>query len=515
MKVRPTSKETRKELIRILRERYGTSTKSQKGRILDEFVGLTGFHRKHAIELLGRPPSTSIYKPHGRHRVYDEAVKEALIILWEASDRICGKRLKRLIPIMVGSLERHGHLKLAPPVRALILNVSPATIDRMLAPIKSGSAKGNALPKGQALLIRRQVPVRTFADWGEPAPGFMEADLVCHGGPTTEGPFIHSLVLTDIATGWTECMALPIRSADLIVKALDHVADLLPFPLRGIDVDNGSEFMNGTLLDYCRRKGIEFTRGRPFHKNDQAWVEQKNGALVRRLLGYGRLEGMATARVLGKLYKAFRLYINFFQPSFKLASKERQGARVTKHYLAPATPCERLLGGEGPSESVKEQLRQRALELDPLRLLAAIRRGQKHLKEISTQGAGATPPAETSDLEAFLQGLISLWKEPDPKPAKRKYTWHKPREEWGPMGRKRLACLEGAWPQVVAWLEAEPECCAAEILRRLQARDPDLFPQSLKRSVMRWVREWRIAEARRLVYGEPRESGKDEALARG
>jgi len=508
VKERPTSKGTRKELIRILRERYGSSTKSEKGRILDEFVGLTGFHRKHAIQLLGRPLSLSGGRPHGRPRVYEEAVKEALIVLWEASDRICGKRLKLLIPILVGYLERHGHLNLAPPVRALVLSVCPATIDRMLAGIKVGADQRKPIPKGQALLIRRQIPVRTFADWGSPAPGFMEVDLVCHGGPTSEGAYIHSLVLTDIATGWTECIALVIRSADLIVKALDHVAALLPFPVGAIDVDNGSECMNQTLLDCCRGKGIQFTRARPFHKNDQAWVEQKNGALVRRLLGYERLEGMETARVLGRLYSAFRLYNNFFQPSFKLASRERQGARVTKHYHAPATPCERLLGGEGLPDSVKAELRQRALELDPIRLLAAIRRGQKQTKKLSSPGAEESHPPETADLEAFLQGLSSLWREPGPKPARRKYTWHKPREEWGPMGRRRSLNLQGAWPQIVEWLEAEPECSAAEILRRLQAKNPDLFPRSLLRSLMRWVKEWRIAEARRLVYGEPMEPAK-------
>ena len=175
--------------------------------------------------------------------------------------------------------------------------------------------------------MRRCIPVRTFADWHDPAPGFVEADLVVHCGESMAGSFASTLVLTDIATGWTECVALLVREGSLIVDALDRLRSALPFPFLGIDTDNGSEFVNELLVTFCADHGIEFTRSRPYRKNDQAWVEQKNGSVVRRLVGHGRLEGLAAGEALARLYSASRLFVNFFQPSFKLADKERVGAR--------------------------------------------------------------------------------------------------------------------------------------------------------------------------------------------
>jgi hypothetical protein len=198
----------------------------------------------------------------------------------------------------------------------------------------------------------------------------MEADLVAHSGETVAGSFVHTLVVTDIASGWTECVVLVAREGTLIVEALTRLRAMMPFPLRGFDTDNGSEFLNEIVLAYCAEHGIEFTRSRPYRKNDQAWVEQKNGAIVRRLVGYRRLEGIAAAETLARLYAASRLFVNFFQPSFKLAAKTRVGARVRKHYHAPETPCARLLASTAVAEDVKEQLRAVAASLDPLRLQA-------------------------------------------------------------------------------------------------------------------------------------------------
>ncbi len=165
------------------------------------------------------------------------------------------------------------------------------------------------------------MPVRTFAEWEDPLPGDMEADLVSHGGDSAAGSFVHTLTLTDVASGWTECVALVVRDGALVAAALEHLRTTMPFPLRGFDTDNGGEFMNETVAAYCHTHGIPCTRSRPYHKNDQAWVEQKNGAVVRRLVGYRRLEGLAAAAALSRLYAASRLFVNFFQPSFKLASK--------------------------------------------------------------------------------------------------------------------------------------------------------------------------------------------------
>jgi hypothetical protein len=210
-----------------------------------------------------------------------------------------------------------------------LLAVSAATIDRMLAGARATGGGRRARAK-TTRAIRRRVPVRTFADWHEPAPGFVEADLVVHCGESMAGSFASTLVLTDIASGWTECIALLVREGSLIVDALDRLRVTLPFPLRGIDTDNGSEFINELLITFCVDHGIEFTRSRPYRKNDQAWVEQKNGSVVRRLVGYGRLEGVAAGDAVARLYSASRLFVNFFQPSFKLAEKERIGAQVRK-----------------------------------------------------------------------------------------------------------------------------------------------------------------------------------------
>ena len=199
--------------------------------------------------------------------------------------------------------------------------------------------------KGVGSAIRRSIPVRTFADWRDPPPGFFEIDMVEHcGGPKTDGDFVHTLTMTDIASGWTECVAMRVRDQMLVIEAFEKVAADLPFAMLGVDSDNDSAFMSQSVFDYCKGRGLEQTRSRAYKKNDQAWVEQKNGAVVRRLVGYGRLSGAEATKALAQLYVSSRLYINFFQPSFKLKSKTRDGARVHKVYFAPATPCDRLAG---------------------------------------------------------------------------------------------------------------------------------------------------------------------------
>ena len=185
----------------------------------------------------------------------------------------------------------------------------------------------------------------------------MEMDLVAHCGDRNHGSYVNSLVLTDIASGWTECAPLAVRESSLLVETLERVRQGLPFTLKALDVDNGSEFVNETMIQYCLRNGVELTRSRPYRKNDQAWIEQKNGSVVRKLLGYRRFEGIAVAQALVRLYGASRLFVNFFQPSFKLAEKHRQGARVTKRYHPPQTPCDRLLLDDAVSDDNKTKLR--------------------------------------------------------------------------------------------------------------------------------------------------------------
>ena len=292
------SPQARQELVTAVAERYQRSTPAERGRILDEFVALTGYHRKHSIRVLNGSSAVPAVR-RGRRSVYDEAVTEGLVVLWEASDRVCGKRLKALLPTLVPALERHGHVTLDPRVREQLMAVSAATIDRRLASARAVTAGQRRRRRSGGDSVRGRVPVRTFGDWQDPAPGFVEADLVAHCGSSMAGSFVWTLVLTDIASGWTECVPLLVRAAGVVVDAVDRLRGALPFPLRGIDTDNGSEFLNEVLIGFCKEHGIELTRSRPYRKNDQAWVEQKNGAVVRRLVGYGRLEGMPGAGSAG------------------------------------------------------------------------------------------------------------------------------------------------------------------------------------------------------------------------
>ena len=317
----------RDELVAAIAGRYSQADRTERGRILDEFTAITGFHRKHVMRLLraGQPKRRSGPRP-GR-RVYEDATREALIVIWEASDRICGKRLRPLVPVLVEAMERHGHLRLAPEVRISLLAMSAATIDRALRDVRQQAGRSTRRKAPPSAAIRRSVPVRTFDGWDNPPPGFVEADLVAHSGPVTKGSFVQTLVLTDIATGWTECAPLLVREQRLLTEVLSEMRKLLPFALLGLDTDNDSVFMNDTVRDYCLAAGVEFTRCRPYRKNDQAWVEQKNGSVVRRAVGYRRFEGLEAAAVLARLYGAMRLFVNFFQPALKLAASRATGRR--------------------------------------------------------------------------------------------------------------------------------------------------------------------------------------------
>ena len=253
---------TRKELTEALRVRYGSAPLIDRIKILDEFVALTGYHRKHAIRVLGRQAADAGAAPV-RNRLYDEAVRQALTMLWEAADRVCGKRLKALIPTLIDAMERHGHLDLDPVVRSKLLQVSAATIDRALAAARQHIDGQRKRCQGVGAAIRRSIPVRTFADWRDPPPGFFEIDMVGHcGGVKTGGDFVHTLTLTDIASGWTECVSMRMRNQMLVIEALEKVAADLPFAMLGVDSDNDSAFMNQTVFDYCKGLGLEQTRSR-------------------------------------------------------------------------------------------------------------------------------------------------------------------------------------------------------------------------------------------------------------
>jgi hypothetical protein len=486
---------TRDELVVAVAGRYALGNRVERGRILDEFAAVTGHHRKHAMRLLRAGQQSRGSDPRPSRRVYDDAMREALIVIWEASDRVCGKRLRPLMPILVEAMERHGHLQLAPEVRTGLLVMSAATIDRALRVVRGQAGGGTRRRAPPSAAIRRSVAVRTFDGWDDPPPGFMEADLVAHSGPTAKGSFVQTLTLTDIATGWTECAPVLVREQKLLTDVLGEMRTLMPFPLLGFDTDNDSVFMNETVHTYCKEAGIEFTRCRPYRKNDQAWVEQKNGAVVRRTVGYRRYEGLEAAAALARLYKALRLFVNFFQPSFKLAEKSRDGAKVRKRYHAPATPYQRLVSDRRTIEEVRHRVEAVYATLDPVQLLSEIRAAQQQLVEIADRtaiGQMAAPAGPT--LEQFLSGLRTAWQEGEVRPTSR------PKEK-AIRGRRRPDPFVTVTVQMREWFEAEPWRTSRELFERLQGEQPGVYPDGQLRTLQRRLKEWRRDVAHKLVFG--------------
>ena len=471
--MRRVSMATRAELVEAVAQRYIGSGREEKTRILDEFVAVTGFHRKHAMRLLRSGPLDRHTGTRPGRRIYDDAVRDALIVIWEASDRICGKRLKPLAPILVEAMERHGHLQLDPEIRRRLLTMSAATIDRSLREVREQAGGRRRRRTAPPSSVRGSIPVRTFSDWQDPAPGFVEADLVAHSGPVTRGSFVQTLVLTDIATGWTECAPLLFREQKLLSEVLTEMRKLLPFDLLGFDTDNDSVFVNETVRDYCLTAGIEFTRCRPYRKNDQAFVEQKNGAIVRRIVGYRRLEGLEAAAALARLYAAVRLFVNFFQPSFKLAEKERDGARVRKRYHPPATPSQRLLADQRTAETVRNRVAELSATLDPVHLLCEMRSAQQRLVDIADNPLMARAATDSAPpIERFLAGLRTAWKDGEVRPTAKPKAAQK-------RGRRRPDPLVLVTEELHTWFDAEPWRTGRELLERLQGEHPDLYPDHL------------------------------------
>jgi hypothetical protein len=294
-----------------------------------------------------------------------------------------------------------------------------------------------------------------------------------------------------------------------VTESVSEIRTKLPVTVRGLDVDNDSAFINDTLVSYCRDNKIELTRCRAYKKNDQAWIEQKNGAVIRRMVGYGRLEGAQTAAVLNKLYTSARLFVNFFQPSFKLLSKTREGAKVIKKYHPPATPCERLLDRKDVSDECKEQLRQTLAALDPVRLLSEIREAQRVLVEREVGVANAKTDQATQGLGEFVASLSTVWRDGEVRPTHRKRS-NGPRTY-----RTRVDPFEAVWSQVEQWLNERPDANAKDLFLRLQESMPGAFPPGQLRTLQRGVKQWRSEIARQLVLGLESGSALEHEICTG
>lgn len=362
------SQRSKRELFAEIQPRYLKASKAEKKKMLDEFTASTGYHRKYAIRILKHGYKRRPNKPKGRKAIYRGEVVKALEQIWEIYGRICSKRLRPYLPEGIKVLERCGELSLSPETRELLLRMSCSTIDRCLAPARFNRPRGLSATK-PGTLLKKNIPVRTFTDWNEDKPGFLEVDLVAHCGDSTAGQYLNTLTCTDLCTGWTEPVALPRRSQESVCIAIDGLREeQLPFDLLGVDSDNGSEFINDLLYGYCLNHEITFTRSRPYKKNDQAHVEQKNWSVVRRTVGYDRLESQEQFALLTSIYQDLRLYVNFFQPVLKLISKKRIGNKSVRKYDTARTPYQRIIEREDIPVARKAHLLNLYLQLNPVEL---------------------------------------------------------------------------------------------------------------------------------------------------
>ena len=362
------SQTSRKEYLLAIWDRYQRAGRRFKSKILDEFCQVCGYCRTYAIQWLSRKPKARQRKP-GPKRKYDATVLEPLKALWLLSEQMCSKRLKAALPIWLPFYEQ-AHGPLDPLVRQKLLCLSPATMDRLLKKVRARyPGKGLGGTRHGPPTLKHQIPIRT--DNGDiHQPGFLEADTVAHCGNSLAGDFVWSLTLTDIFSQWTENRAVWNKGAAEVLQRVQEVERELPFVLQGFDVDNGSEFLTWHLWRYFlnRPAPVDLRRSRPYKKNDQAHVEQKNWTHVRQWLGYERIEKADLVALINELYRTWGLLHNFFCPTLKLESKVRHGSKSKRKYGRPQTPHQRLLDCPDLSAAQKVQLQARFQQLNPLDL---------------------------------------------------------------------------------------------------------------------------------------------------
>ena len=378
------------EYAQAIRLRYLRASKVEKGKILDEFMQVTGLHRKAAIRLLSRANQPKIGKRRGRRKQYGPDVAGMLKAVWEASDRLCSKRLQPFLPEMVKVLRQHGEQRINAFLEEQLCQMSPSTIDRLLRPYRKIGGRKSLSTTRPGSLLKSCISIRTFADWQENKSGFMETDLVAHCGESAKGFYLNTLCAVDVASGWTECLPVWGKWQEKVRQSVHRMRQRLPFPLLGIDSDNGSEFINQCFYKYCRDENITFTRSRAYKKNDSCHVEQKNGNVVRRFVGYDRYASKAAFECLGRVYDLVRLYINFFQPTMKLVSKTRHGAKVHKVYDTARTPYQRLVQSGVLTEAKQAEMTAIYHGLNPVLLINQINGNLEKLWRLADRPSSVT-----------------------------------------------------------------------------------------------------------------------------
>jgi hypothetical protein len=428
--------------LKAIHPRYQGADRPEKQRILDEFCKVTRYHRKSALRLLnGPPPERRPPAPRRRPPTYGPRVIQVLAAIWRAAGCPWSLRLKALLPLWLPWARQR--LRIPQTVEAQLLRLSPRQMDRRLAPYRQPGATGRFGRTKPGTLLKHQVPLRTDR-WEVTVPGFTEIDLVAHCGESGDGEFAHSLNLTDIHTTWVETRAVLGRGQHAVQAALEAMRQVLPFRLQGIDSDNGSEFINFHLIAYCQAHGIQFTRGRPYKKDDNAHIEQKNWTHVRKLLGYVRYDTPGAVAAMNALYgQELRLFQNLFLPSVKLLRKVRVGARLRRVYDRPQTPFERVQACPEAEPQRVAQLQALRDQLDPFALAETIEEQLARLyarapHRTRPQPKANTPPPLTSVERQTVRVLserfgtpVSLGTRGDLSPGKRRVTSQMARRSGG------------------------------------------------------------------------------------
>ena len=411
----------RQAVTAVTVQRYRESSKKVKQQILNEFCETTGYCRgyarfvlrNHGRQVWLRGKRIIVGDVHKRQqrlkpRLYDDQVVKELTKLWELLNYLCGKRLVAIMPELIAKLEQFAELRLTVSTKEKLLRISAASIDRLLQPERrKHQLRGRSHTK-PGTLLKHQIPIRTFAEWDEQQPGFAEIDLVAHDGGLALGDYCQTLDLTDVCTGWTETEAVPNKAQVWVFEAIQTIRQRLPFRLLGLDSDNGSEFINNDLLRYCQKERITFTRARPYRKNDNCYVEQKNYSVVRQTVGYQRFDTAAELMVLKRLYATLRLYTNFCQPTMKLKSKERIGSRVQKSYYAPQTPYQRVLAAAEVTAADKKKLQRQYQNLNPAALKRELDKYRKELFRLAAKKRSVKPKRHANQKSMHLKPELFL-----------------------------------------------------------------------------------------------------------
>lgn len=369
----PGMKEGR-DTVKTMSKKYRKLRKKEKGRVLDHLVDEHGYNRQYASRMLKRPVDDKGGKERRGSKQQYQVIYGALKQIWQWFDYICSARLVAVMEEAVGRLKACGELHLDEAAEKKLASMSPRTMDRLLAKDRKALSLRSKARTRPGTLLKHLVPVKTYSEWKDAKPGFLQVDCVGHDGGNARGQFNQTLNATDVATTWTETRAVKNKAQTWVVGALEEILDDFPFPILGIHSDSGGEFINVPLVKLCDDRDLAFTRSRPGRKNDNAYVEQKNWSIVRRAVGYGRHED--DEDLLNELYRVLRLYTNFFMPTMKCVARTRRGSRTTRHYDRPQTPYQRVVASPWVAAAKKARLHTIYATLNPVALKKEITRLQ-------------------------------------------------------------------------------------------------------------------------------------------